>query len=49
MTHSQTTRGRIDIVSASTAPLSKKYGFIYGDRNDDASDTLERYPKKSFG
>ena len=43
-----TTWGCIDIVSASTAQLSKRYGFIYVDRNDDGSGTLERYKKKSF-
>ncbi|MDZ5143756.1 glycoside hydrolase family 1 protein [Microbacterium testaceum] len=44
-----TSWGCIDIVSASTAQLSKRYGFIYVDRNDDGSGTLERYRKKSFG
>nr|WP_300144009.1 6-phospho-beta-glucosidase [Propionicimonas sp.] len=39
----------IDLVSASTAQMSKRYGFIYVDRNDDGSGTLERYRKKSFG
>ena len=41
--------GPIDLVSASTAQLSKRYGFIYVDRNDDGTGTLERYRKKSFG
>ena len=41
--------GPIDLVSASTAQLSKRYGFIYVDRNDDGTGTLERYKKKSFG
>ncbi|MCW3158832.1 glycoside hydrolase family 1 protein [Micropruina sonneratiae] len=41
--------GPIDVVSASTAQLSKRYGFIYVDRNDDGSGTLRRYRKKSFG
>ena len=41
--------GPIDVVSASTAQLSKRYGFIYVDRNDDGSGTLARYRKKSFG
>ena len=41
--------GPIDVVSASTAQLSKRYGFIYVDRNDDGTGTLERYRKKSFG
>ena len=40
--------GPIDLVSASTAQLSKRYGFIYVDRNDDGSGTLDRYKKKSF-
>ncbi|MGC4153004.1 MAG: glycoside hydrolase family 1 protein [Propionicimonas sp.] len=44
-----TSWGPIDLVSASTAQLSKRYGFIYVDRNDDGSGTLERYRKKSFG
>jgi 6-phospho-beta-glucosidase len=35
-----TTWGPIDLVSASTAQLSKRYGFIYVDRNDDGSGTL---------
>ncbi|MFF1252570.1 glycoside hydrolase family 1 protein [Pseudarthrobacter sp. NPDC058329] len=43
-----TTWGCIDLVSASTAQMSKRYGFIYVDRNDDGTGTLERYPKKSF-
>ncbi|MGC3954260.1 MAG: glycoside hydrolase family 1 protein [Propionicimonas sp.] len=44
-----TSWGPIDLVSASTAQLSKRYGFIYVDRNDDGSGTLARYRKKSFG
>ncbi|HWT74112.1 MAG TPA: glycoside hydrolase family 1 protein [Mobilitalea sp.] len=43
-----TTWGCIDVVSAGTAELRKRYGFIYVDRNDDGSGTLERYKKKSF-
>ena len=43
-----TTWGCIDLVSASTAELKKRYGFIYVDRYDDGSGTLERYKKKSF-
>lgn len=43
-----TTWGCIDLVSASTAQLKKRYGFIYVDRNDDATGTLNRYRKKSF-
>lgn len=40
--------GPIDIVSASTAQMSKRYGMIYVDLNDNGSGTLERYRKKSF-
>lgn len=43
-----TSWGCIDLVSASTAQLKKRYGFIYVDRNDDGTGTLERYKKKSF-
>ncbi|WP_303817960.1 glycoside hydrolase family 1 protein [Selenomonas ruminantium] len=43
-----TTWGCIDLVSASTAELAKRYGFIYVDRNDDGTGTLERHRKKSF-
>lgn len=43
-----TTWGCIDIVSASTAEMKKRYGFIYVDRNNDGSGTMERYRKKSF-
>ena len=35
-----TTWGCIDLVSASTAQLKKRYGFIYVDRHDDGSGTL---------
>lgn len=40
--------GCIDLVSASTAEMSKRYGFIYVDRNNDGSGTLSRYKKQSF-
>ena len=43
-----TSWGCIDEVSASTAQMSKRYGFIYVDRNDDGTGTLARYRKKSF-
>lgn len=43
-----TTWGCIDCVSASTAQLSKRYGFIYVDRNDDGTGSLDRYRKQSF-
>ena len=43
-----TSWGCIDLVSFTTAELSKRYGFIYVDRNDDGTGTLQRYTKKSF-
>jgi len=43
-----TSWGPIDLISASTAQMSKRYGFIYVDRNDDGSGTFNRYKKKSF-
>ena len=39
--------GCIDLVSASSAQLKKRYGFIYVDRNDDGIGTLARSKKKS--
>lgn len=43
-----TSWGCIDLVSASTAELKKRYGYIYVDRNDDGTGSLERYRKQSF-
>lgn len=43
-----TSWGPIDLVSASTAQMSKRYGFIYVDRDDQGNGTLERKRKKSF-
>jgi 6-phospho-beta-glucosidase len=43
-----TTWGCIDLVSASTGEMSKRYGFIYVDKQDDGTGTLERSRKKSF-
>lgn len=40
--------GCIDLVSAGTAQMKKRYGFIYVDRNDDGSGTFDRYKKDSF-
>jgi 6-phospho-beta-glucosidase len=40
--------GCIDLVSASTAQMSKRYGVIYVDRHDDGRGSLARYRKKSF-
>ena len=43
-----TTWGCIDLVSASTVGMCKRYGFIYVDRHDAGTGTLARYKKKSF-
>lgn len=43
-----TSWGPIDLVSASKAELSKRYGFIYVDRDDSGNGTLARKRKKSF-
>jgi 6-phospho-beta-glucosidase len=43
-----TSWGCIDLISASTGKMSKRYGFIYVDKHDDGSGTLERKKKQSF-
>ena len=43
-----TTWGCIDLVSSSTGEMKKRYGFIYVDKNDDGSGTLDHYRKDSF-
>lgn len=43
-----TTWGCIDLISASTGQMSKRYGFIYVDRDDAGNGTYERTKKKSF-
>ncbi|MDF2152544.1 family 1 glycosylhydrolase [Vibrio sp. CAU 1672] len=43
-----TSWGPIDLVANSTAEMSKRYGYIYVDRHDDGSGSLERKRKKSF-
>lgn len=40
--------GCIDLVSASGNEMSKRYGFIYVDLNDEGKGTLKRYKKDSF-
>lgn len=40
--------GCIDLVSASTGEMSKRYGFIYVDKDDQGHGTFNRYEKKSF-
>ena len=43
-----TSWGCIDLVSASTGEMSKIYGFIYVDKDNEGNGTLERRKKKSF-
>lgn len=43
-----TSWGPIDIISASTSEMSKRYGFIYVDQDDEGNGTLNRSKKKSF-
>lgn len=43
-----TSWGCIDCVSASTAQMSKRYGYIYVDRDDKGNGTLARSRKASF-
>ena len=40
--------GCIDLVSAGTGQMDKRYGFIYVDKNDKGEGTLERSKKDSF-
>lgn len=40
--------GPIDLISASTGEIKKRYGFIYVDQDDDGSGSRKRYKKKSF-
>lgn len=43
-----TTWGCIDLVSAGTGEMKKRYGFIYVDRDNQGNGTLKRSKKKSF-
>lgn len=40
--------GPIDIISAGTGEMRKRYGFIYVDKDDDGHGSLNRSKKKSF-
>ena len=40
--------GCIDLVSAGTGEMEKRYGFIYVDKDNQGNGTLNRKPKKSF-
>ena len=37
--------GPIELVSATTREMKKRYGFIYADRNDDGTGSNRRYRK----
>jgi len=43
-----TTWGCIDLVSASTGEMAKRYGFIFVEKYDDGTGSLARRKKKSF-
>ncbi|MBQ9614859.1 MAG: family 1 glycosylhydrolase, partial [Selenomonadaceae bacterium] len=38
----------IDLVSAGTGEMEKRYGFIYVDKDNEGKGTLKRSRKKSF-
>ncbi len=40
--------GCIDLVSAGTGEMRKRYGFVYVDMDDDGNGTLNRFKKDSF-
>lgn len=40
--------GPIDIVSAGTGEMKKRYGFVYVDRDNEGHGTMKRYKKKSY-
>lgn len=43
-----TSWGCVDLIAASTGQMSKRYGFIYVDRDDEGNGSMERSRKKSF-
>ncbi|RRD37824.1 6-phospho-beta-glucosidase [Leptotrichia sp. OH3620_COT-345] len=43
-----TTWGCIDLVSAGTGEMKKRYGFVHVDKDNDGNGTLKRNKKKSF-
>lgn len=43
-----TSWGPVDLVSAGTGQMEKRYGFIYVDRDDNGNGSLSRQRKKSF-
>ncbi len=43
-----TSWGPIDIVSASTGEMKKRYGYIYVDKDNEGNGSKKRIKKKSF-
>lgn len=43
-----TSWGCLDLISASTGEVRKRYGFIYVDVDDEGHGTYNRYKKDSF-
>ncbi len=43
-----TTWGCIDLISCGTSEMTKRYGFIYVDQDDEGNGTLNRSRKDSF-
>jgi 6-phospho-beta-glucosidase len=43
-----TSWGCIDLVSAGTGEMKKRYGYIYVDRDNEGNGTLARSKKQSF-
>ncbi len=43
-----TTWGPLDLISAGTGEMKKRYGFIYVDRDNEGNGSLTRYRKDSF-
>jgi len=43
-----TRSGCIDLISCGTSQMSKRYGFIYVDQDDQGQGSLARYRKDSF-
>lgn len=43
-----TSWGPIDLVSASTGEMKKRYGYIYVDKDNGGKGSLKRSKKKSF-
>ena len=43
-----TTWGCIDLVSAGTGEMRKRYGFIYVDKDDEGKGTFDRKVKDSY-